>query len=304
MGTPYFAKEVLETLYKHEDFEIVLVVTQPDRLVGRKKQVVFSEVKQFVLENNLTYSQPHQVKDIIEKIDALNPDAIITCAYGQFLPKGILKHGVYNFHASLLPKYRGGAPMQYAIKEGESQTGMTLMKSVLKMDAGDIYVQKSVDITLDDTLETVTEKLIEISRDIINNDLLYVINQEIEPVKQDERQVSFAPTISSKEEEIDWSKSGLEIYNHMRSLIPNPAAYSWINKKRIKFYNVSFKEAKHSYPSGLILFQEKEYFDIAVTGGFISVYECQLEGKQKTTVSQLYNGYHKNWHKEQLSHEN
>lgn len=298
MGTPFFASEVLKTLLTINEIEIVGVVTQPDRKIGRKKILTPSMVKEIALENNLPIFQPEKIKDIAHDLKELKADAIVTCAYGQFLPKVVLDAtllGVINVHASLLPKYRGGAPMQYAILNGDNETGITLMKSVLKMDAGDILVQDKVDIDFTETLSSLEPKLINCAQSLLINQLLPILKGEISPKTQDESKVTFSPTISADDERIQLDRLGLDIYNQCRALIDNPYAYLFINNKKVKLCEVTYTIKEHTDPLNTIISFDKYAFTIALDGGYLSVKRCQIEGKQQMSVDQLYNGYHSQW---------
>lgn len=298
MGTPYFASEVLDHLIKREDLDVKAVVTQPDRVVGRKRKIVYSEVKELALSHQLSLFQPEKIKDIKEELEALQADAIITCAYGQFLPTSILDltpHGVINVHASLLPKYRGGAPMQHAIYNGEKTTGITLMKSALKMDAGDIYSKIEVKIDPNDTLKIVEQNLIEAAIEILKRDLIDILNHKILPIPQDHDLATFAPVITRENELIDFNREASDVVNHIRSLIDNPYAYGYLNGKRVKICKIDFEIKDHNETTGEVIEFSPESLVVALKGGLLKIYELQVEGKALMTTQQLYPGYHKQW---------
>lgn len=304
MGTPSFAKEILEHLLSFKELEVIGVVSQPDKKMSRKKKIVYSPVKESALKHDCPLFQPHRIKDFIDELKQLNPDAIITCAYGQFLPQSILDFNVINVHASLLPKYRGGAPMQHAIINNEQETGISLMKSILKMDAGPVYSQSKVKIDLEDTLSSLECKLIESAKDLLSNDLMAILDQKLEAQPQDDSQVTFAKTISSKDEFVDFNRDNLEVYNHLRALIEVPSGYNFINGKRIKFNKVQLGRDKIDIPSSTVLFQSPQLLEITTLNGTIEILECQLEGKQRQRVEQLYNGYHNSFNNRRLNDEN
>lgn len=304
MGTPFFASEILEHLLEMKNIDVLGVVSQPDRKVSRKKKIVYSAVKESALKHDLPLYQPQKIGDFLDVLKELNPDAIITCAYGQFLPQSILDYNVINIHASLLPKYRGGAPMQYALMNGDQSTGVTLMKSILKMDAGPTYAQEVVNISIEDTLSTLELKLIEASKKLIDEVLLKILNQEIEPNPQDKSLVTFSPTISSQDEFIDFNRKTLEVYNHIRALIDHPYGYNRINGKRIKFTKVGFSLKKSTIDHSTVLFEQPEYFEVTTLDGSIRVFECQLEGKQILASSEIYNGYKASFNNKRLEYEN
>lgn len=306
MGTPVFAQEVLAKCHQRDFLEIVAVVTQPDRKKTKNK-VVYSPVKEYALAHQLPLYQPHKIGEISETLNALSADVILTCAYGQFLPSSILTCtplGVFNFHASLLPAYRGGAPMQVAIMQGETQTGMTLMKSIKKMDAGDIYVQKSVTIELSDTLDDVMHKLIRVSEEIIEVDLLAVLNNQIQPTVQDETKASFAYTINSQQEKVNFHQPVKVVYDHIRALISSPMAYAILKGKRVKFAAVGYEEKPITAKPGTIVAFTKQALSVACLGGVIQVLKCQIEGKEISHVYQLLNGYYPQWINQVFNDEN
>lgn len=304
MGTPFFAKEILEHLLTFKEIDVIAVIAQPDKKLGRKKKIVYSEVKEFCLQKDLLLFQPENIKTWVITLRDLNPDKIITCAYGQFLPQAILDFGVINIHASLLPKYRGGAPMQHAIKNNEKITGISLMKSVLKMDAGPVYAQESVAIDVLDTLSSLELKLIDASKKLLDKTLLDILEDTIEPQAQDESQVSFSLTIKREDELIDFNRDNLIVYNHLRSLIENPAGYAFINGKRLKFLKVRLGASNTHFPPSTIDFSNPEVLEISTINGTIQVLECQLEGKNRLTVSEMFNGYYHSFHLRRLNHEN
>lgn len=293
MGTPIFAKEILSFIYENKICEVVAVVTQPDKALNRKKEPIFSPVKQYVIKNQIPYFQPNKIGEISEQLKEFNADAILTCAYGQFLPKSILNlftMGVINIHASLLPKYRGGAPIQYAILNGEKETGISLMKSVLKMDAGPIYCQKSIEINQNDNLETLTNKLIYLAKNMINSDLNAILDNQIHAKAQDETLVSFAYNITKEQEKINFDLNGLNIANHINALYPSPCAYAYLNQKRVKFGCAKFILANHNLINGSIVEINEQFLKVSVKDGFLYISKIQLEGKKMSDVSQIYNG--------------
>lgn len=293
MGTPIFAKEILAFIYETKICDIAAVVTQPDRALNRKKEIIFSPVKQYAINNDIPYFQPDKISTIKDTLNEFKADAILTCAYGQFLPKTILDlcpMGVINIHASLLPKYRGGAPIQYSILNGEKETGISLMKSVLKMDAGPIYSQSSVEINPDDNLETLTWKLIVLAKDMIKKNLVNILDNNINAVCQDESLVSFAYNITKEQEKINFNASGFSIANHINALYPAPCAYAYLGEKRVKFGCAKFVEAKHNINFGSIIEINPKNLKIAVIDGFLYVSKIQLEGKKMADINQIYNG--------------
>ena len=203
MGTPIFAAAVLEHLMSFP-IDIVGVVTQSDKPVGRKQVLTQPPVKVVALKYNLNVYQPNKVKEIEEILKELNIDYIITCAYGQFLPQSILncaKEDALNIHASLLPKYRGGAPIHWSIIKGEHETGISLMRMIKAMDAGEVFAQKSVYITLEDTASSLHDKLILCAQALCSEQLMRVLNREIVPWAQNNDEVTFGYNIQPEDEQ-------------------------------------------------------------------------------------------------------
>lgn len=297
MGTPEFACAILNQLY-NLPIEVVAVFTQPDRPVGRKKILQAPPIKLLALAHQTKVYQPNKIKDDLETLKTLAPDMIVTCAYGQFLPSAILhipKFGCVNVHASLLPKYRGGAPIHWALINGEKQTGITLMEMDVKMDAGAIYKQEAIDITFEDTTQTLSKKLEQLGAMMIKDHLLDIIDGKVDKKPQDESQVSYAYNISYQDEWIDFKQDGLAVYNRIRGLIDWPVGYITIDSKKVKIHQATFVATTHSYASGLIVSIDEKALRISVKGGFIDVIECQIEGKSKQPISAIFHGVGKSW---------
>src|SRR5690625_3731406 len=231
MGTTDFYVSILEQLINCE-YEIVLVVTQPDRPVGRKRTLTPPPVKKLALEHNLPVFQPENIKEQYEHILTYDPDIIVTAAYGQILPKELLENPPYkciNVHASLLPELRGGAPIHYAILEGKQETGITIMYMEEKLDAGDIISQQKIKIEKSDHVGTLHDKLAKVGADLLKATLPAIFSRQINPQKQDNTLATYAPNISREQERIDWSKSNEAVYNKIRGLHPWPVAYTTYN---------------------------------------------------------------------------
>ena len=224
MGTPPIARTMLERLVS-EGYEIVGVLTQPDRRVGRKKQLQCSAVKEYALQQALPIWQPVRIRDDHEELLKVEMDLIVTCAYGQFVPQALLDHprfGAVNLHASLLPKLRGAAPIQRAIMRGDKECGMSVMRMVKKMDAGAVMAQRALRIEEEDTSGTLFEKLAVLGADLMASSLPLIFAGEADFVEQDEEQVSFAPAITPQEERLDLCKGLDAVYDQARALIPQP----------------------------------------------------------------------------------
>lgn len=293
IGTPYFAKRMLEALFE-EKYNIVAVVSQPNKPVGRKQEVVETPVAQFAHMHNIPVLQPESLKEEYEAVLAYQPDFILTCAYGQIIPNALFEnipYGCLNIHPSLLPKYRGGAPIHRAIMNGDQKTGVCLMEVVAKMDAGDVYAVYQQEIDELDTTTTLSEKLIDQSIAIIKHELPKYFAKQLQPVKQDETKVVIARNISKQEEHVVFSNRDVTtIYNHIRALIDSPIGYGMIDNKRIKFYDVRMKKCNVDQPSGTILGFSKQGMEVACSDGILYVLKLQPEGKKVMSSSEFANG--------------
>ncbi|AHF57606.1 methionyl-tRNA formyltransferase [Spiroplasma eriocheiris] len=298
MGTPMFATSVLKTLLEMKNqFEIVGVVCQPDRKTGRKQEVQFSPVKQLALAKNLLVFQPEKLIDAYEELAQLQPDLILTCAYGQFIPSKILALptiNCLNVHASLLPKLRGGAPIHKAIIYGEHETGISLMQMVKKMDAGDVYYQNKLTISLTETASSLHDKLMLLAIDIIKHHLIPTLENKYHPVPQDETKVTFAYNITREEERINWNQIKENIYNQIRGLYAWPIAYTTINDKIYKIHEAKISldhlsTSDQQLANGTIVALTKEGIKIKVINGYLILLKIQREGKKPVETSVFYN---------------
>lgn len=292
MGTPDFAVEMLNVLL-HETMDVVAVVTQPDKPVGRKHEIKPTPVKTKALEYGIFVLQPEKIGTIAEEIEALKPDLIVTCAYGQFIPQRILETPVFgsiNVHASLLPEYRGGAPIHKSIIDGKGKTGISIMRMVKRMDAGDVMSQVEVDISDDDTVGTLHDKLQRAGAGLLKAslELLFSGNALWQP--QDESKATFAYNIAKEQEFVSFNRDVKTVYNHIRGLIPWPVGYGVVNGKKIKFHRVGYQYGEPQGKPGEILGLEKDGLVVQALGGFLMLYEVQLEGKGKSNASDFFNG--------------
>lgn len=297
MGTPVFATAVLKTLIE-ENYDVVAVVTQPDKPIGRDQKMMPTPIKTLASAFGIPVLQPLKVKEAVDDILEFQPEMIVTCAYGQMLPKRLLETpplGCINVHASLLPKYRGGAPIHKAVIDGEKKTGISLMKMAVKMDAGPVFAQREVLIGEDDTTEIVHDRLMDCASICIKEDLRQVFEGKADFREQDESQVTFAFNITSKDEEIDFSKSGRMIYNQIRGLIRWPVSHFIIDKKKCKIHQARFVEGKHSHKVPVFVGFDQDSMILAVNDGWIYIQQLQLEGKKKTAAADFYNGIGKTW---------
>lgn len=289
MGTPDFGVQALENLIS--EFEVVLVVTQPDRKVGRKRELKPSPIKEVALKHGIEVFQPESIKTDYERILEIKPDLIVTAAYGQFIPSVVInepKHGIINIHASLLPKYRGGSPIHAAIKNGDEYTGVTTMYTVKKMDAGDILLQEKVKIEDSDTAETMFQKLADVGADLIIKTIHGLVAGLITPVKQDEAKVTVSPNIKREDEEIDWNTSNIEVDCHIRGYHSWPGTFSIIDDTKVKIF--PGEVSNHSGEPGTVVSIDKDGLVIACKKGSYTVTELQIQGKKRMFVKDFING--------------
>ena len=244
MGTPEFSVPVLEALI--ENYQVVGVVTQPDKEVGRHHEIKPTPVKEVALKNNILVLQPQRIKKEYQEILGLNADLIVTCAYGQMIPKEILdapKYGCINVHASLLPKLRGGAPIHRAIINNETRTGITIMYMVEKMDAGDILAQEETPIFKEDNVGILHDRLSKMGAKLLIETIPDLINGKIKPIPQKEEEVTYAWNIKREEEKIDFNQRTIDIYNQIRGLNPWPGGYALLEGKVVKIYEARISDS-------------------------------------------------------------
>ena len=242
MGTPDFARESLEKLY-NEGHNIELVITNPDKPKGRGMKLCPSPVKEFAIEKGLNVSEPLKIRECTEKIKEIVPDVIVVVAYGKIIPNEIIeipKFGTVNVHGSLLPKYRGAAPIQWAIINGEKKTGITTMFINEKMDEGDILLKQEVEIDEDETLGELWQRLSKVGAELLIDTLKQIELGTVKPVPQISSEASYAPMLTKEMSEINWNTmSALEIKNLIRGLNPIMGAFSFLNDEKIKFWKAT-----------------------------------------------------------------
>ena len=294
MGTPTFGREILKCLHQN-GYDVVLAVCQPDKYVGRKHVLTSCEVKQYCIENNIEVFQPVKIREDYSRVLEVNPDLIVTCAYGQIIPKIILdKCKCINVHASLLPKLRGGAPNQHAIIDGYSTTGITIMEMSNKMDAGDIISQSSIDIDINDTYSSLHDKLITVATRLLLDTIGSVIDNSYVAIKQNENEVTFGYNILPQQEHIDFNKSYMQVYNQIRGLADVPYAYGIVEGKKVKLCQVSTSDIVSENVNGTIVFVSKG-LGVVVDNRVIVIEKLQLEGKNITSAKDFRNGVARNW---------
>lgn len=293
MGTPDFSVPALDELNKN--YNILAVVTQPDKEVGRKRQLKASPVKEYAINNNIKVFQPSKIRVDYKDILSLNPDIIITCAYGQIIPKEVLdypKYGCVNIHASLLPKLRGGAPIHKAIINGYDETGVTIMYMDEKMDSGDIIYQEKVKIEENDNAGTLFDKLSVLGSKMIIKVLPDIINGTNKRIKQNENEITYAYNITREEEHILFNKSTRDVYNHIRGLYPWPVGYATLDDKKVKIYSSKIGTSTKYGETGEIINIYNDAIGVKTLDGEILITELQFEGKKRVSVKDYLNGLH------------
>lgn len=290
MGTPEFSVGPLREIIK--DYNVELVVTQPDKEVGRKKILTPSKVKEFALEKGIKVFQPRKIREDYKEIIDIKPDLIVTCAYGQIIPKEILdfpKYGCINIHASLLPEYRGGAPIHHAVMDGKDKTGITIMYMNEKMDEGDILYQKEIDILDTDNTSSMFNKLSILGSEMIREFIPKLINGEITPVKQDNNKATYAYNITKEDEKISFDDSAINIYNKIRGLSEVPGSYTFLDDKRVKIFNSRIGKEINKTPGEIVNIYE-DGIGVSTKDFEIILTDIQIEGKTREKVSEYLHG--------------
>lgn len=299
MGTPDFAQKSLEELY-NSGYDIVGVVTNVDKPKGRGMKMIASPVKEYALEKNLNIYQPEKIKnneEFVEELKKLQPDVICVVAYGKILPKEILdipSKGCINLHGSLLPKYRGAAPIQWAVLNGDKVTGVTTMYMDVGMDTGDMILKEEVEIPEDETTGELWEKLSVIGAKLLVKTLKQVENGEAPRIPQGD-DFSVAPMLNKEMSKINWNeKTAREIKNLVRALNPIMGTYSFINDKKIKFWKVDISELNEEFKKlengTIVISNSKEGLYIKVKDGLIKVLEIQAENSKKMPIYDFLRG--------------
>lgn len=294
MGTPDFAVPSLQALVRQK-YEVIGVVTQPDRPKGRKRILSPPPLKQEALKLGLTVYQPERLRDPegIQKIQELAPDLIITAAYGQILPAEILnipRFGCINVHASLLPRYRGGAPIHHALMAGEEETGVTIMYMVQQLDAGDMLAQRSLRIGTDDDVGTLHDKLSLLGAELLTELLPRLLKGQVTAVPQDQEQVTYAPNITRKDERIDWSRGAGDICDQIRGLRPWPVAFTSWKGEPLKVWKAKKVDHRGHEEPGTILQADENGIVVVAGVGAVVLTELQPAGKKVMPVEQFVRG--------------
>ena len=293
MGTPEFAAESLRAMVENGR-NVVCVITQPDKPKGRGYEMAMPEVKKYALEKGIDVFQPETLKDkaIVSLLEKYNPDIIIVVAYGKILPEYILefpRFGCINIHGSLLPKYRGAAPIQRAVIDGEEKSGVTSMYMEKGLDTGDMLLWEEVEITPDMTAGELHDILAVLGGKVLLKTLDAAEKGTLNPVKQDDSLSTYASQLTKAEGEIDWSKSNTEIINKIRGLNPWPMAYSFLNRKRFVIDAASL--INENGTAGSVLKASSEGLVVACGNGSVLIKNIKIEGKKKMSVEDYLRGH-------------
>ncbi len=294
-GTPNFAIPTLKYLLQGPD-EVIAVVTQPDREKGRGRKVIPSPVKELALQHGLTLLQPEKVREeaFQEKMKSLQPELFVVVAYGQILPKSLLKipkHGAVNVHASLLPKYRGAAPIPWAILKGERLTGVTTMMMDEGMDTGDILLQIEIPIGEEETSETLHDRLALLGAQLLLETVRGMKAGNLHPIPQDHSKATYAPPLKKEDGRIDWSKEAKEIDRQVRAFNPWPGAFTEWNGQLLKIYRGEVRGKKSIGKAGIVTWVGLDFIEVETSKDFFLIKEVQLEGKRRMGVREFISGH-------------
>lgn len=290
-GTQNFGAGILRCLIESKKYEIIAVITQPDRRIGREQEIQKSPVKILAEQNGLHIEQPESLKD--SAIILPESDLAVVCQYGLIIPKKILslpKFGSINIHTSLLPKYRGASPIQTAIVNGENQTGVTIIQMDEKMDHGPILSQAEIEISPNETYPELSKKMEPLAQNLLLKTLPEYLKGELKPQAQDENLATFCKIFSREDGVIDWHKSTEQIYNQFRGLTPWPGIWTTWNKKRLKLLDIKPGGLKIS--PGSVKIENKQIF-IGTSNGSVQILSLQLEGKKEQNSANFIAGYSK-----------
>jgi len=291
MGTPPFSVPILQMV--HEKYGVDLLVTQPDKLVGRKKVLTYPPTKEYALKEAIPILQPVKLKPAAMEILSYEPDLIITAAYGKILPKPLLdtpRLGAINVHASLLPELRGGAPIQRAIERGHDTTGVTIMYMSEGMDEGDILATRSLAIAPDETAGSLFEKLSLLGRDLLEEILPELIVGRLEAIPQDHSKATYAPNIKREEEYLDFSQPAEILERKIRAFHPEPNTYTLVDGVPLKIIRAKRLPLDDSAPPGTVVAHAKEGPVVSTSRGSLCLTRVQLAGKKETDGTSFLNG--------------
>ncbi len=295
MGTPEFAVPMLDVLL-NSSHEVVGVITAPDKPAGRGMQLMQSDVKKYAVEKNLNILQPEKLKnpEFIEELRSLNADLFVVVAF-RMLPEVVWNMpplGTINLHASLLPQYRGAAPINWAIINGEKETGVSTFLLQHEIDTGKIIYQEKIAIRDDENVGELYQELMQLGASVLGKTVDAIASGQYPQIPQDHiTDIKHAPKIFKETCKIDWSKTTDEVYNHIRGLSPYPAAFTTLDGKGFKIYSADKKQVQHNEPVGSYKSDGKTYLHFYTADGYIAVKDCQLEGKKRLNIEEVLRGY-------------
>ena len=297
MGTPDFAVGTLEALLQSRH-QVVAVVTQPDKPKGRGKAMQFTAVKEVAVRAEIPVLQPKKVREpeVVEEIRQFHPDVIVVVAFGQLIPKTILdmpQYGCVNVHASLLPKYRGAAPIQWAVIDGEEKSGVTTMQMDEGLDTGDMLLTEEVVLDSQETGGSLFDKLSEVGAGLLLKTLDELEAGNIHPQKQpSESTTAYAAMFTKKMGEIDWTQSAVQIERLVRGLNPWPSAYTHLGQKTLKIWRAAVHPlSEQKKEPGTVILMDKKHFGVQTGDGMLEILELQLEGKKRMDADAFLRGY-------------
>lgn len=295
MGTPDFAVPALRVLVENPDYDVKLVISQPDKPQGRHQELMPPPVKQLALQYDLEMYQPETLKgeEAYEKIAAIAPDFIVVSAYGKILPKRILdipKYGCVNLHGSLLPRYRGAAPIQWSVINGDKKTGVTTMLMDVGLDTGDILLVSETEIGEEETAGELFDRLAGLCPDLLIKTLKALEQGSVTPVKQDEEKATYVSMLSKEMAVIDWSDTAVNIHNKVRGMAPWPVAKTTYNSKLLKIFACKVIDKNYTGEPGEVIVKDDEIFVICGNNSVISITELQLEGSKRMKAADFLRG--------------
>jgi methionyl-tRNA formyltransferase len=295
LGTPEFAVPTLESLVE-AGHQVEAVYTQPDRPKGRGGQIAASPVKEAAVRLNLRVAQPERIKrpENVAELVALKPDVMVVVGYGQIIPQQIIdipRHGILNVHASLLPKYRGAAPIQWAIAHGERETGVTIMRIDAGLDTGDMLLKWTATIEADETAPMLSRRLAPAGATLLLNALSHIEAGTATYEKQNEHEATHAPILKKEDGRVNWSRTAVQIENRLRGFTPWPGAFTTLRGKTLQIFQASVATPMAGVETGTAIVMNRQLFVACGGESALELHELQLEGKKKMSVDAFLNGY-------------
>ncbi|MBI1730532.1 methionyl-tRNA formyltransferase [Candidatus Acetothermia bacterium] len=295
LGTGSLGLPTLRALIQSNDHQLLAIFTQPDRPAGRGLKLKASPIKEFALEHQIPVYQPEKINRDLDQVRSYNPDVIVVAAYGQILSKELLSippQGTINIHASLLPKYRGAAPIQWALIHGESETGITTFLLNERLDTGDLMLKRAIPITEDDTAGSLEAKLAELGSEVIFETLDGIATGKLKAQPQDHLKATLAPKIKKELAQLDWTKSAKELFNLIRGLNPSPGAYTFYKGKRLKIHRSRVASINAgSATAGEVIQLNPQGLILKTGDNSLELTEVQPEGKKALTGTEFVRGY-------------